>query len=227
MADNQVVLALPDAQQRTLFRYAIEGAGYEVAEADSFVSALKAVRWHRSLIIMAGNLVGANQAHNLVSQLRQNPASHQVPVMMVAQTPAQRSQLLEAGADDCIAPNCRPRELVLRVNRLVHRQDDRPSTPDLLRSPPITLERRERTVRINGERCHLSLLEFEVLQLFMANPDRPFTREQIINAAWRGSEKPVPRAVDVLIRRLRLALGPEAAARIETVRALGYRLSSA
>lgn len=86
-----------------------------------------------------------------------------------------------------------------------------------------TLNAREHTVTVDGERVALTLKEYELLRLLMANPGQAFDRETLLREIWDAAYAGETRTVDVHVRSLRAKLG-HAADCIETVRGVGYRL---
>jgi two-component system alkaline phosphatase synthesis response regulator PhoP len=83
----------------------------------------------------------------------------------------------------------------------------------------------EHTVHVDGVRIDLTLKEFELLRLFLENPGRAFTRDQILSDIWGISYDGETRTVDVHVRTLRRKLG-SAGSIVETVRGVGYRLEA-
>lgn len=137
---------------------------------------------------------------------------------------------LELGADDCILPGCGEQELLARMRALVRRAG-RPVPPTgeshVLRFSGLQLDRARRELRrLNGERVPLSPSEYDLLCLFLTNPARVLTSDEI-RTACKGDHWQHPRNVAVRVYRLRRRL-QTAAGRdlIRTVHALGYVLES-
>ena len=90
----------------------------------------------------------------------------------------------------------------------------------------LALDPVEHRVRADGESLNLAPTEFKLLQFFMSNPDRVYSREQLLNHVWGRGVYVEERTVDVHIRRLRKALSAQGYDRfIQTVRGTGYRFS--
>jgi two-component system alkaline phosphatase synthesis response regulator PhoP len=95
--------------------------------------------------------------------------------------------------------------------------------PSVLRLGELELNTAEHTVLSSGERVQLTLKEYELLLLFLQNPRRVFTRDQLLSTVWGADFVGETRTVDVHIGTLRTKLG-KCSAYIETVRGVGYRL---
>ncbi|MDR0554555.1 MAG: response regulator transcription factor [Treponema sp.] len=133
---------------------------------------------------------------------------------------------LELGADDYVVKPYSPRILAARIRAALRRAEESGSTTKTqFRQGTVRLDA-DRYEAFNGEqRLELSATEFSLLRHFLSNPDRVFSRNQIINAV-HGSDYPVTdRSVDVQVLALRKKLG-DAGSMIETIRGVGYRLKT-
>jgi len=124
---------------------------------------------------------------------------------------------LELGADDYVTKPFNPRELVARVRAVMRR---RGSLEKVLTYKDMKLIVHERILQIGEETISLSGKEFDILLLMFQNPKRVFSRSEILDSVWRGSERS-ERIVDVYMSALRKKIGKE---RLVTVRGVGYKL---
>lgn len=125
---------------------------------------------------------------------------------------------LEIGGDDYLAKPFSTRELVARIKAIMRRiSPERPASDQAL-----AIDRERRTVSYQGTPVDLSRLEFEMLAMFLGQPGRVFTREQILDQAWTDGGYVTDRTVDVHVKSLRKKLGDPSL--IETIRGVGYRL---
>ena len=124
---------------------------------------------------------------------------------------------LELGADDYMAKPFSTRELLARIKAIARRS----SVRDEPAAPGLVLDREAFRASVDGRVMELSRTEFDLLACLAAQPGRVFTREQILDQAWRDGGCVTDRTVDAHIKSLRRKLAP--ADCIETVRGVGYR----
>jgi len=155
-------------------------------------------------------------------------AGHRVPVIMLTARgdEADRVVGLELGADDYVAKPFSPRELLARLRAVVRR-----AAPDAvaekLTAAGITVDTGAREAWVDGEPVELTGLEIDLLTALVRRAGRVVPRASLMELAGRGDVTVNERAVDVHISRLRKKLGDAAAARIRTVRGVGYVLARA
>ena len=158
---------------------------------------------------------------------RREGAFRDIPVIMLTARGEEDDRVrgLQAGADDYLGKPFSTRELKARMEAVLRRTvpaQDQPLAAGGLRLDPVGHE-----VTVNGQPVSLGPTEFRLLQFFMRQPDRVFSREQLLNNVWGQNVYVEERTVDVHIRRLRKALAPSGHdACIQTVRTVGYRFSA-
>ena len=128
-------------------------------------------------------------------------------------------------ADDYITKPFSPRELVARLKAILRRTTPK-GIEEVVEFANLALDPISQQVTASGNLVVLSPIEYRLLQVFMTNPDRAFSRPQLLDRAWGGDAYVEERTVDVHIRRLRKALGSNLKGMIQTVRGTGYRFST-
>lgn len=131
---------------------------------------------------------------------------------------------LEGGADDYVSKPFRFEELLARVRLRLRPGRASTAEPTVLRSGDLTLDLRTRQAHVGDRVIDLTAREFVLAETFLRHPGQVLAREQLLSAVWGYDYDPGSNIVDVYVGYLRRKLG---AARIVTVRGMGYRLEAA
>jgi len=154
-----------------------------------------------------------------------------IPVIMLTARDDEIDKIvgLEIGADDYVTKPYSYRELVARVHAVLRRsQEGEPDAP-LLGAGRVAMDVERHEVRVDGEVVAMPLREFELLELFLRNPDRVLTRSQIITRIWGANYVGDTKTLDVHVKRIRakIEVEPSAPRMLVTVRGLGYKMVDA
>ncbi|MFV0426326.1 MAG: response regulator [Beutenbergiaceae bacterium] len=153
-----------------------------------------------------------------------------VPIIMVTAKDGEIDKVvgLELGADDYVTKPYSFRELLARVRAVLRRSSDRMAEEAIgrLSVGVITMDTERHSVTIRGRDVTLPLREFELLEMFLRNPDRVLTRGQLIDRVWGSDYVGDTKTLDVHVKRLRakVELTPSQPEVLVTVRGLGYKL---
>ena len=211
--------------------------GFEIVIAEDGLTALDllggtahASRVNRpeiNLVVLDLMLPGMNGL-DLCRLLRHQGIDVPILILSAKGTETDRVVGLEIGADDYLTKPFGMRELVARCRALLRRrQSNLQATPDnVLTFEDIALHPQECRVFLRGEEVSLSPKEFRILELFMGQPRRVWSRDQIIDQVWGYDFMGDNKTVDVHIRWIRekLEADPSHPVYIKTVRGFGYRL---
>ena len=219
----KILLVDDDADLHAVTRFALQQAGMLVVQANSFGTALQVFRAERpDLAILDINLPGGS-GFELCQALRRESA---LPILMltVRNEEADLVRALEMSADDYLTKPYSPRTLIARVKALLRRagtEASHASEAGAFRLDPSALE-----LHVGGAVHRLTPLEARLLQLLIANAGQPVTSERLLNHVWGQRGGGDRQLLKQLVHRLRLKLGetPAAAAALETVASVGYRL---
>lgn len=210
-----------------LLRYTLEQAAFEVVIAGSAEEAMAEIHTRLPALLLLDLMLPGMSGVTLARRLRGESRTRELPIIMVTARAEEgdRVQGLDLGADDYVTKPFSPKELIARIRAVLRRR-----APHLAGDPvqigAVRLDPASRTVTCNDQPVALGPTEFELLQYLMNHPNRALTRDQLLNAL-RGDHRFLEdRTIDVYIRRLRAGLEPAGDAMIETVRGIGYKLSS-
>ncbi len=158
-----------------------------------------------------------------VARTLRKKGSH-VPILMLTarDSVSDRVEGLDAGADDYLVKPFAYEELLARLRALGRRPPTRKSP--VLRAGPIELDETTRRVAVSGKPVDLSQREFSILECLLRRPGQVLSRDQLLDYAWPYGVALTPNTVEAYIHLLRDKLGADGAARVETVRGVGYRL---
>ena len=221
------VLVLEDeASIRSFIVINLQRAGYEVVEAECGEEALQKLQENPDtklclLDIMLPDIDG----FEVCRRIRMSNA--QVGIIMLTARTQEMDKVtgLMTGADDYVTKPFSPAELLARVDALYRRIGGSENTEDVLSSGPFVLHLRSRTLDKNSDHIRLTQTEFAIMKLFMENPGRALSREDILHAVWGADYNGEVKIVDVNIRRLRIKIEDDATEPeyITTVWGYGYK----
>jgi DNA-binding response OmpR family regulator len=148
---------------------------------------------------------------------------YSVPIIFVTAKQEDEDKIvgLQIGGDDYVTKPFNPRELTERINSIFRRLENKYRE---IGSRNLSLDLDKKLVKINGKEIALAHKEFKLLSILISNPNRVFSREQLIERVYIDSgEEVFDRAIDVLVSRLRKEISDEKGETIKTVRGLGYK----
>lgn len=208
-----VLLIGRDAARRKLFRYAFEGAGHFVYEAEHAYVDMPMSEVAAVAVVIAAQ---ADVPELLFTAARRTRAWRR-PLLTILDGAADMDALRQLGVHETVRADCPPRDLVIRLRRML-------AAAQVVEVGPVRLDARAREVHCAGRLCSLSPREFDVLHLLMLNAGEALSRHQIQRLVW-GENECTTRAIDVSVRRIRAALGDEGGVLLETLRLVGYRFA--
>jgi len=209
---GQRILVVEDEQQiAELLRYNLTREGYRVVVADRGFEALQLLKRERPDLVLLDLMLPDVDGLDVCRRIRRDPASEGLPIVM----------LTARGEEADIVAGL---ELGARIRAVLRRKAIEPADHHApLKVHCLLVDPRRHEVKVNDRPVELTATEFRVLHLLARRPGWVFTRRQIADAVHGESEVVTDRSVDVQIVGLRKKLG-EAAALVETVRGVGYRL---
>ena len=224
------VLVLEDESSiRSFIVINLRRAGYEVVEAETGEEALEKLKIHSDVrVALLDIMLPGIDGFEVCRRIRATNAAIGIIMLTARSQEMDKVTGLMTGADDYVTKPFSPAELTARVDALMRRSGGSgPVEEDggQLSSPPFTLNLRNRTLEKNGQRVKLTQVEYGLMKLFMENPGKALSREEIMDTVWGHDYFGELKIVDVNIRRLRMKIEDDTAnpAYITTVWGFGYK----
>ena len=223
------VLVLEDEDNiRSFVVLNLNRAGYDTLEATTGEEALEILREHPEtrIALLDVNLPGID-GFEVCRRIRATNSKMGI-IMLTARTlEMDKVTGLMTGADDYVTKPFSPAELTARVDALYRRSggEEKQADSGEIFQPPFLLNTRNRTLEKNGKRIKLTQVEYSVIKLFMDNPGKALSRDEILESVWGRDYYGEVKIVDANIRRLRLKVedDPTNPTYITTVWGYGYK----
>jgi two-component system, OmpR family, response regulator RegX3 len=206
--------------------YALRAAGFEVDEFGDGESALEAARSAPYDVLVVDVRLPGLSGIEITRRLR---AESGVPILMLTAMDAEVDRVLglEAGADDYVTKPFSVAELVSRVRAILRRRElDRAGSFGVRRVGSLELDVSRHEVQIDGNSVRLTPSEFRLLALLAEQPERVYSRREIMQHLWNSTYVGDERACDIHVSNLRrkIETTPGKPSRLVTVRGVGYKL---
>ena len=206
--------------------YALRAAGFEVDEFGDGESALEAARSAPYDVLVVDVRLPGLSGIEITRRLRTESG---VPILMLTAMDAEVDRVLglEAGADDYVTKPFSVAELVSRVRAILRRRDlDRAGSFGVRRVGSLELDISRHEVQLDGTTIRLTPSEFRLLALLAEQPERVYSRREIMQHLWNSSYVGDERACDIHVSNLRrkIEATPGKPSRLVTVRGVGYKL---
>jgi DNA-binding response OmpR family regulator len=195
-----------------ILQYNLETEGYEVTTANSAEEALKLPLQEYALILL-DVMMGEMSGFQMARKIKDNPYTAQIPIIFITALDSEDNTVkgLNIGADDYIAKPLSMKEVKARVKAVLRRANSQSHQGEVsdckICYGEITLDLNAKTASLDGKELALTKLEFELLSFFLHNPDKVFSREELLTQCWPQDVYVLDRTVDVNITRLRKKIG--------------------
>jgi two-component system phosphate regulon response regulator PhoB len=227
MAQLKVLIVEDEAPVRQMIAFNLGRAGFLTDEAPDCAAARARIADNRPDLVLVDWMLPDATGLELTRSLKRDPAYKDLAIIMLTARAEEQSKVLglEGGADDYVTKPFSARELLARINAVLRRtsaETDEPIVTGLIQLRPD-----EHRVTVNGEELAIGSTEYRLLKFFMQNPERVYSREQILDSVWGQNVYIEDRTVDVHIQRLRKVLSSHGVdSYVQTVRGAGYRYSA-
>jgi DNA-binding response OmpR family regulator len=223
------ILVLEDeANIRSFVVINLRRSGYEPIEAETGMEALEKWKVNPDICLALLDVMLPDiDGFEVCRRIRASGSKIGIIMLTAKSQEIDKVTGLMTGADDYVTKPFSPAELTARVDALVRRlgvdEDEKANVE--ISSGPFLLNTRNRTLEKNGQRLKLTQIEYLLMKLFMENPGKAMSREDILSAVWGSDFSGELKTVDVNIRRLRIKIesDPTEPEFLTTVWGYGYK----
>ena len=218
------VLVLEDESSiRSFIVINLRRAGYQVVEAESGEQALELLSQHSDVrVALLDIMLPGIDGFEVCRRIRATNPTIGIIMLTARSQEMDKVTGLMTGADDYVTKPFSPAELTARVDALMRRSGGGTVEAGEISQPPFLLNTRNRTLEKNGQRVKLTQVEYSIVKMFMENPGKALSREEILDAVWGHDYFGELKIVDVNIRRLRLKIEDNATNPIYITTIWGY-----
>jgi DNA-binding response OmpR family regulator len=224
---KKVLILEDEVNIRSFVVINLQRAGYHVVEAGTGEDALDILEAQNDIeVAILDIMLPGIDGFEVCRRLR--AANKKIGIIMLTARTQEMDKVtgLMTGADDYVTKPFSPAELTARVDALFRRiGKSAGSTNELLSQGPFVLNTRNHTLDKYGQRIRLTQVEYGIMKLFMSNPGKALSREEIMGSVWGQDFEGDLKIVDVNIRRLRIKIEDDTAnpAYVTTVWGYGYK----
>jgi len=204
-----------------LLEYNLQKEGFEVKSTTDGKEGVEIAKKFRPNIILLDIMMPGQDGIETCRQIREIPELADVYVLFLTARTEEYSEIaaFETGADDYIVKPIKPRALLSRINAQFRREKQR-NEDNAITIGDLIIDRNSYTVKVGGKQLVLPKKEFELLYFLAQNPQKVFSREDLLANIWGSDVYVLARTVDVHIRKVREKIGEGF---IETVKGVGYK----
>jgi len=224
----RILIADDEEEIRDLLRLYLEKEGYEVLEAANGEEVMQMLQANGDIaMLLLDIMMPEKDGFHVLKELRK---TSNLPVIILSAKTADNDKILglDLGADDYIAKPFNPLEAVARIHSNIRRfyslgANDSQAAKQILKVKDLSLDLNGCILRRGKEVIDLSSTEYRLMELFMSNPGKIFTKQQLYEYGWQETYYIADNNIMVCISKLRAKLSKDNNRYIRTVRGLGYR----
>ena len=224
---KKVLILEDEVSIRSFVVINLQRAGYEAIEAGTGAEALAQLQRHPDVgVAILDIMLPDTDGFEVCRTIR--ATNKQIGIIMLTARTQEMDKVtgLMTGADDYVTKPFSPAELTARIDALYRRLGGENTVEQTeISQGPFLLNTRNRTLEKNGQRIKLTQVEYAIMKLFMSNPGRALSREEILSTVWGRDYDGELKIVDVNIRRLRIKIEDDTTSPIylTTVWGFGYK----
>lgn len=221
----QKVLVVDDEEPiLELLKYNLEKGGYEVKTASDGAKAVEIAKRFLPDLVLLDIMMPKMDGVETCRQIKDLPELEKTYVVFLTARSEEYSEVaaFDVGADDYITKPIKPRALMSRISALFRRDVKKVTPSSQISIGELTIDRTSYTIKIRNKEINLPKKEFELLYFLAQNPNKVFSREDLLQNIWGSDVYVLARTVDVHIRKVREKIGEDF---ITTVKGVGYKFS--
>jgi two-component system alkaline phosphatase synthesis response regulator PhoP len=222
---NKVLIVDDEPDILELLKYNLEKEGYEVKTAPDGKKAVAVAKTFLPELILMDIMMPVMDGVEACRILRETPEMLNTYIIFLTARTEEYSEVaaFAVGADDYLMKPIKPRALMSRINALFRREAQKTATigeNEMLQIAEFVIDRSSYTLTKNKIQIPLPKKEFELLFFLAQNPNKVFSRDELLQNIWGSDVYVLARTVDVHIRRVREKIGEH---HIRTVKGVGYK----
>jgi two-component system, OmpR family, alkaline phosphatase synthesis response regulator PhoP len=221
----QKVLVVDDEEAiLELLKYNLEKGGYDVKTANDGSKAVEIAKKFTPDLVLLDIMMPKMDGVETCRLIREIPEMEQAFIVFLTARSEEYSEVaaFDVGADDYITKPIKPRALMSRISALFRRDSKKAPQNALINVGDLTIDRTSYTITVKDKEINLPKKEFELLYFLAQNPNKVFSREDLLHNIWGSDVYVLARTVDVHIRKVREKIGEDY---ITTVKGVGYKFS--
>jgi two-component system alkaline phosphatase synthesis response regulator PhoP len=207
-----------------LLKYNLEKSGFDVRTALDGMKAVEIARKFTPDLVLLDIMMPKMDGVETCRLLRDTPELQKTFIIFLTARSEEYSEVaaFDIGADDYITYPIKPRALMSRIQALFRRDTKKSPPVELITIGDLVIDRTSYTIKLDTKEINLPKKEFELLYFLAQNPNKVFSREDLLQNIWGTDVYVLARTVDVHIRKVREKIGDDY---ITTVKGVGYKFS--
>ena len=221
---NKILIVEDEESIRGFLKINLKRNGYEVIEVDNGEDGIKIAINEKPAIVILDVMLPGIDGFNVCKRIREEEKNIGIIMLTAKSQDIDKITGLEYGADDYIVKPFNPMELLLRIKAILRRIGDE-EEKRTIEQGRFKIDTYAKKVFKSDKEIDLTPKEYSIIKLFLENPEKAFSRDELMDLIWGENYIADPKIVDVNIRRLRSKIESSSSKQgyIETIWGFGYR----
>ena len=221
---KKILIVEDEESIRGFLKINLKRNGYEVIEVDNGEDGIKIDKKEKPAIVILDVMLPGIDGFNVCKRIREEEKNIGIIMLTAKSQDIDKITGLEYGADDYIVKPFNPMELLLRIKAILRRIGDE-EEKRTIEQGRFKIDTYAKKVFKSDKEIDLTPKEYSIIKLFLENPEKAFSRDELMDLIWGENYIADPKIVDVNIRRLRSKIESSSSKQgyIETIWGFGYR----